>query len=91
MYARFKAFCRQHEISVGTMAGLLGFIGYTASSVVSAVGGYDYTGLPTWAQAAIGAGLLALTAVGRFAIAFAKWLGQVPPAPQLPPSEPPVP
>jgi len=86
MYQRFKAFCRDHDISVGTITGLALFIGFTASGIVSQVGGYDYSGLPTWAQSAIGVGLAALVLVGRFATSFATWLGRFPDKPTTPPA-----
>ena len=85
MYQRFKSFCRDHNISVGTTVGLLGFIAFTASGVVSQVGGYDYSGLPPRAQSIIGVSRGGLVIVGRFATAFAMWLGRIPVIPTPPP------
>lgn len=82
MYQRFKAFCRDHQISVGTISGFAGFIAFTASAIVSNVGGYDYSGLPPRAQSIIGVILGGLVIVGRFATAFAMWLGRIPVIPQ---------
>ena len=45
---------------------------------MSRVGGYDYSGLPPWAQSTIGASLAGLVIVGRFSTAFATWLGRIP-------------
>ena len=81
MYQRFKSFCRDHQISVGTTSGFLGFIAFTASGIVSNVGGYDYSGLPPRAQSIIGVSLGALVIVGRFATSFAMWLGRIPSIP----------
>lgn len=94
LYERFKSFCRDHEISVGTITGLFGFIAFTASGIVSQVGSYDYSGLPTWAQSAVGFGLLGLVIVGRFASTAALWLGKLPsstPTPSPAPTPEPAP